>query len=95
MEHWKYSYIDYNQIYKNKSNFGIKRRIETIQTIALLKPRRIFRRVLESWENLLSSGLQSIPPFTMGVKNSQGEKNDNDTIYQPLRSGRIWHKVNF
>ena len=19
----------------------------------------------------------------------------NDTIYQPLRSGRIWHKVNF
>ena len=25
-------------------------------------------------------------------KNSQ--KNE-DTIYQPLRSGRIWHKVNF
>ena len=20
---------------------------------------------------------------------------DDDTIYQPLRSGRIWHKVNF
>ena len=20
---------------------------------------------------------------------------DEDTIYQPLRSGRIWHKVNF
>ena len=23
------------------------------------------------------------------------ERNDDNTIYQPLRSGRIWHKVNF
>ena len=24
-----------------------------------------------------------------------GQLNDDDPIYQPLRSGRIWHKVNF
>ena len=23
------------------------------------------------------------------------KKSDGDTIYQPLRSGRIWHRVNF
>ena len=23
------------------------------------------------------------------------QKNSDGTIYQPLRSGRIWHKVNF
>ena len=28
-------------------------------------------------------------PKPFSVKNSSG------TIYQPLRSGRIWHKVNF
>ena len=28
-------------------------------------------------------------------KSEQETKYDDDTIYQPLRSGRIWHKVNF
>ena len=29
------------------------------------------------------------------VDNFDGHSDDVDTIYQPLRSGRIWHKVNF
>ena len=26
---------------------------------------------------------------------AKGQENNADTIYQPLHSGRIWHKVNF
>ena len=36
----------------------IRGRVETIQTIALLRSARILRRVLETWEDLLSLKLQ-------------------------------------
>ena len=37
------------------------------------------------------------PPVNAGMKNSQWSMNNNNNndIYQPLCSGRIWHKVNF
>ena len=42
----------------------IWRKIETIQTTAVLRSARILRRILETWGNLLSTD--------SGVKNSQG-----------------------
>ena len=63
-------------------------RVETIQTTALLKTARILRRVLEIWGDLLSLNLQWNTISLRWCENS-------NHIYQPLRSGRIWHKVNF
>ena len=52
---------------------------------------RLFFKILKfsgpSLPGMTSSTLQ--PYFLSGVYY------DNGTIYQPLRSGRIWHKVNF
>ena len=45
-------------------------REETIQTTALLKTARILRRVLETWENLLSLNLQWKPSAYADGKNS-------------------------
>ena len=39
-------------------DFEVGRRVETIQTTALLKTARILRRVLEIWADLLSLNLQ-------------------------------------
>ena len=43
---------------KGLENLEVSDRIETIQTTALLKTARILRRVLETWEDLLSLNLQ-------------------------------------
>ena len=43
---------------KALDDFEIGRRVETIQTTALLRTARILRRVLESWGDLLSLKLQ-------------------------------------
>ena len=44
-------------------------RAETIQTTALLKTARILRRVLETWEDLMSINLQGKPSAYADVKN--------------------------
>ena len=43
---------------KTLKELEIRRRVDTIQTTALLRPARILRRVLETWGNLLSLVLQ-------------------------------------
>ena len=43
---------------KGLEDMEIGRRVETIQTTALLRTARILRRVLENWGDLLSLGLQ-------------------------------------
>ena len=43
---------------KGLEDLEIGGRVETIQTIALLRTARILRRVLETWEDLLSLKLQ-------------------------------------
>ena len=43
---------------KGLEDLEIGRRVETIQTTALLRTARILRRVLETWEDLLSLKLQ-------------------------------------
>ena len=54
---------------KKPEEFGIRGKIETIQTTALLKSAGIIRSVLETWGNLLSS---QRPSALADVKNSQG-----------------------
>ena len=43
---------------KGLENLEVGGRVETIQTIALLRTARILRRVLETWVDLLSLKLQ-------------------------------------
>ena len=43
---------------KGLEDLEVGGRVETIQTTALLRTARILRRVLETWENLLSLRLQ-------------------------------------
>ena len=43
---------------KEPEDVEIRERVETIQTIALLRLARILRRVLETWRDLLSHRLQ-------------------------------------
>ena len=43
---------------KGLEDLEVGDRVETIQTTALLKTARILRRVLESWEDLLSLKLE-------------------------------------
>ena len=43
---------------KGLEDLEVGRRVENIQTTALLRTARILRRVLETWENLLSLKLQ-------------------------------------
>ena len=43
---------------KGLEDLEVGARVETIQTTALLKTARILRRVLETWEDLLSLNLQ-------------------------------------
>ena len=59
----------------------IGRRVETIQIVALLKKPEYWE---ESWR-LEKTYCHS----------DSSEKPSANHIYQPLRSGRIWHKVNF
>ena len=46
------------RLLKGLETLEIRARMETIQTTALLRSARILRRVLETWENLLSLKLQ-------------------------------------
>ena len=43
---------------KGQEDLEVGRRVETIQTTALVKTARILRRVLETWGDLLSLKLQ-------------------------------------
>ena len=71
----------------------IRGRVETIETAAWLMLARILRRVLETCCHSNSSGKSSA---NAGVKNSKkNNNNNNNNNYQLLRSGKIWHKVNF
>ena len=49
----------------------IRRRVETIQTTALLRSARILKRVLKTWRDLLSSRLQWRQSANADVKNSK------------------------
>ena len=60
------------ELLKGLEDLEIGGRVETIQTTALLKTARILRRVLETWEDLLSLKLQSKPSTNVDVKNSKG-----------------------
>ena len=83
---------------KGLEDLEVGGRVKTIQMTALLRTARILRRVLKTWGHSNSS---ERPSANTDVKNSQGVNNNNNNdnnnnhIYQPLRSGRIWHKVNF
>ena len=66
---------------KGLEELKIRGRVETIQTTALLSTTKMLRRVLETWGNFCHSDSSEIPSA--------------NHIYQPLHSGRIWHKVNF
>ena len=67
---------------------------EILLTTILLRSTRILRRVLETWRDCCHSNSSKKPWANAGVNNPQ-RVNNNNPIYQPLRSGRIWHKVNF
>ena len=54
---------------KGLEDLEVGSRVETIQTTALLKTARILRRVLETWENLLSHNPQWKPSAYADVKN--------------------------
>ena len=71
---------------KELEDLETRGRVKTIQATALLRSARILRRDLETWGDLSLRRLCEKPSRS---------KNDNNPIYQPLRSGRIWHKVNF
>ena len=43
---------------KGLEDLEVGERVETIQTTVLLKTARILRRILETWEDLLSLNLQ-------------------------------------
>ena len=60
---------------KGLEDLEVGGRVETIQTIALLRTARILRRVLETWGNLLSLKLQW---KSTDVKNSRGVNNNNN-----------------
>ena len=57
----------------------IRRRVESIQTTALLRSARILRRVLETWGELLFNAKYSEKPSANAdVKNSKRVNNNND-----------------
>ena len=62
---------------KGLEDLEIGRRVETIQTRALLRTARILRRVLETWGSLLSLKLSVKPSVNADVKNSKGVSNNN------------------
>ena len=55
---------------KGLEDLEVGRRVESIQTSALLKTARILRRVLDTWGDLLSLNLQWKPSAYADVKNS-------------------------
>ena len=92
---------DTKGLIKGLKDVDITGRIETVQTPALLRSPRTLRRNLETWGDACHSNSSGKPSANDDVKNSQWLNNNNnnnknnDPIYQPLHSGRIWHKVNF
>ena len=52
---------------KGLDDLEVVGRVETIQTTALLKTARILRRVMETWENLLSLKLKWKPSANTDV----------------------------
>ena len=63
---------------KGLEDLEVGRRVETIQTTALLRTARILRWVLETWRDLLSLELQWKPTANTDVKNSNGVNNNNN-----------------
>ena len=61
----------------------IQRRIETIKYITLLRSARILRRILESWEDLLSFGLLENHHLQLTWKTRKEFNNKN---YKELKS---------
>ena len=62
---------------KGLEDLEVGGRVETIQMTALLRTARIPRRVLETWEDLLSLKLQWKKPSTnTDAKNSKGVNNN-------------------
>ena len=57
---------------KGLEDFEVGRRVETIQTTALLRTARILRRVLGTWGDLWHSNSSERPSTDTDVKNSKG-----------------------
>ena len=57
--------------------FGIKGRVEPIQTTILLRTARIPRRVPETWGGFCLSNSSERPSAKTDVKNSDGVNNNN------------------
>ena len=63
---------------KGLEDLEVGGRVETIQTTTLLWMVRILRRVLETWENLLSLKLQWKTSANADVKNFKRDNNNNN-----------------
>ena len=58
MEHEGDNYTVNKGVLKGLEDLEVGGRVETIQTTVLLRTARILRRVLETWEDLLSLKIQ-------------------------------------
>ena len=65
---------------KGLEDLEVGGRVETIQTTALLKTARIFRRVLETWGDILSLNLQWKPSANADVKKNSNNNNNNNQM---------------
>ena len=74
---------------KGLEDLEVGGRVETIQTTALLRTARIVRRVLETWEDLLSLKRQWKTVTNADVKNSQGLNNNNDYTDHLISARRL------
>ena len=61
---------------KGPEDLEVGKRVETIQTTAMLRTARILRQVLETWGDLLSLKSQWKPSANTDVKNSKGLNNN-------------------
>ena len=63
-------------ILKGMEDLEVGRRVETIQTTTISRTARILRRVLDTWEDLLSLELNERPFAIADMKNSMSKKNN-------------------
>ena len=82
---------------KGTRELEIRERMETIQTTVLLRLARILKRVQKPKETCghLDSSEQLLADPGVKLSESDEDNDDYDPIYQPIRSGRTWHKVDF
>ena len=76
---WCFWY-SYQRIIKGTGGLGIRGRVDTIQTTTSLRTTIILRRVLETWEELLSLKLQ-LMTISWGENNNNNNNNNFERKY--------------